>query len=50
MQSASGDVFGSFKPERVAKDYETVTTAFGTKPYDHKLIFTNEYLDPSIKK
>lgn len=49
MRGSPGDVFGAFKPERVAKDYEAIKATFGTKPYDYKSIFTNEYLDPSVK-
>lgn len=50
MASAAGEVFGAFKPERVAKDYEAVVAIFGTKPFDHKTLFTNDYLDPLVGK
>jgi len=49
MKGTAGDTFGSFKDERVAKDYEVVTSIFGTKPYDYKTIFTNKYLDAGLK-
>lgn len=49
MRGTKGEVFGEFKPERVAKDYEAVTTTFGTKPYSFEAIFSNQYLDTSVK-
>lgn len=49
MKAPAGDVFGGFKDDRVAKDYDLVTTIFGTKPYDYKTIFTNKYLDAALK-
>jgi NitT/TauT family transport system substrate-binding protein len=36
--------------KRMANDYELVKTYVGiTQPYDVKTIYTNEFLDPSIK-
>jgi NitT/TauT family transport system substrate-binding protein len=50
MQTKENDQpLGYFVPERLAKDYEVVEAAFGTKPYDYNMIFTNAYLDPAVK-
>lgn len=50
MQSGQDDqALGHFEPARVAKDYDVVQAAFGTKPYDYNTIFTNANLDPTVK-
>jgi NitT/TauT family transport system substrate-binding protein len=48
--TTTGTALGAFNPERMQADYATVSTYFNLKqPFDVTKVYTNAYLDTSIK-